>query len=202
MVVPLDNVNPLSHDGLAVSLDGVEAKDEVPGDGVGVRREQRETGGPVQVTRHRGDMGQECACALAVLAAVGPPGDGLVHFDNRAAADLDGGRDLDIWQGLLADLLREGQDVAVGEGDNGWLLEKLAIWREEAGSDVDGERAAGKLIDHDPRFWWQVEEGAHATWSSWGGDCHRGAAGEWLRYLESLVYGGPCVWCWRGARSC
>ena len=125
----------------------------------------------MQIARRRGDLGEELARRLVVAIVVGAAGDGLVDLDDGAAANADGGGNLDVGQGFAADLLGEGEDVAVGQGHDGRLLEQLAVRGQEAGPHVDGEGAEGELVDHDARLGREVEEGeSAAAWSGGAGD--------------------------------
>ena len=171
-VVALQDLDPVRRDGFAVFfLDAVEAKQEVLGHASVLGRGQGEGGSLVQVARCWGDLGEELACCLVVAVVVGAAGDGLVDLDDGAAADADGGRDLDVGHGFTADLLGEREDVAVGQGHDRRLLEQLAARGQEAGPHVDGEGAEGELVDHDARLGREVEEGeSAAAWSGGGGD--------------------------------
>lgn len=117
----------------------------------------------MQATRRRGDERQEPTRRLAVPRVVWPASYGLVDLDNRASAYPDDGRDLDIWEGFVADFLGQGEDIAVCEGYNCRLLEEFSVWGEEAGPDVNGEGAAGEFVDHDAGFRREVEEGKSVT---------------------------------------
>ena len=69
---------------------------------------QGEIGRLVQVTGCRRDVREEVTCRLAVPGIVGSASDGLVDLDDGTAAYLDSGRDLDVGEGFVADLLGEG----------------------------------------------------------------------------------------------
>jgi hypothetical protein len=103
-------------------------------------------------------------CHLAVPRIPGSPSDALVDLDDGAAAYLDSGGDLDVREGFVADLLGEGEDVAIGKSHDCGLLEELPVRGEEAGTDVDCKGAAGEFVNHDASLRWKVEEGGFAKW--------------------------------------
>ena len=109
-------------------------------------------------------MREEVTCRLAVAGIAGSASKGLVDLDDGAAAYLDSGGDLDVREGFIADLLGEGEDVAIGKGHDCGLLEELPVGGEEAGTDVDCKGAAGEFVNHDAGLGWKVEEGGFAEW--------------------------------------
>jgi len=118
----------------------------------------------VQITGCRRDVREEVTCRLAVAGIAGSASKGLVDLDDGAAAYLDSGGDLDVREGFIADLLGEGEDVAIGKGHDCGLLEELPVGGEEAGTDVDCKGAAGEFVNHDAGLGWKVEEGGFAEW--------------------------------------